>query len=63
MLIRPRSGNFTYSNADFEIMKNDIQLCKDLGCAGIVSGVLNDDNTSIVNLNCSNTKELFSTVQ
>lgn len=55
VLIRPRSGNFTYSNADFEIMKNDIQLCKDLGCAGIVSGVLNDDNT----IDIVRTKELF----
>lgn len=45
VLIRPRSGNFTYSEADFEIMKRDIQICKELGCKGIVSGVLNGDNT------------------
>lgn len=50
VLIRPRSGNFTYTQAEFEIMKHDIQLCKDLGCSvpiaiGIVSGVLNSDNT------------------
>lgn len=45
VLIRPRSGNFTYSDADFEIMKQDIEVCKDLGCAGIVSGVLHLDNT------------------
>lgn len=45
VLIRPRSGNFTYSNEEFEIMKKDIQLCKDLGCAGIVSGVLTIDNS------------------
>lgn len=44
-LIRPRSGNFTYSDDEFEIMKQDIQLCKDLGCAGIVSGLLNVDNS------------------
>lgn len=44
VLIRPRSGNFTYSAAEFEIMKNDILICKDLGCNGIVSGVLNQDN-------------------
>jgi len=45
VLIRPRSGNFTYSDEEFKIMKHDIQLCKDLGCKGIVSGVLNTDNS------------------
>ena len=45
VLIRPRSGNFTYSDKEFEIMKENIRLCKDLGCAGIVSGVLHEDNT------------------
>lgn len=45
VLIRPRSGNFNYSDDEFNIMKRDIQLCKDLGCAGIVSGILNADNS------------------
>lgn len=45
VLIRPRSGNFCYSEDEFEHIKNDIQICKDLGCHGIVSGVLNPDNT------------------
>lgn len=43
VLIRPRSGNFVYSNDDFDIMKRDIELCKELDCAGIVSGVLTAD--------------------
>ena len=43
VLIRPRSGNFNYSDEEFEQMKLDIQLCKDLGFAGIVSGVLHED--------------------
>lgn len=55
VLIRPRSGNFTYTNSEFEIMKHNIQLCKDLGCSGIVSGVLNKDNT----VNVEQTKELI----
>ena len=46
VLIRPRSGDFTYSEDEFEIIKRDIQLCKNLGCAGIVSGVLNVDNST-----------------
>lgn len=55
VLIRPRSGNFTYSDADFEIMKEDIQICKALGCKGIVSGILNLDNT----IDIERTKELI----
>ncbi len=45
VLIRPRSGNFVYSEAEFEIMKNDIEASKDLRCHGIVSGILNADNS------------------
>lgn len=45
VLIRPRSGNFTYSDTEFDIIKQDILFCKELGCNGIVSGVLNVDNT------------------
>ncbi|PIA81635.1 copper homeostasis protein CutC [Gaetbulibacter sp. 4G1] len=45
VLIRPRSGNFTFSDDEFDIMKNDIEQCKILGCHGIVSGVLNKNNT------------------
>ncbi|WP_296315829.1 copper homeostasis protein CutC [Winogradskyella sp. UBA3174] len=45
VLIRPRSGNFVYSDAEFDIMKHDIQLCKGLGCDGIVSGILNNNKT------------------
>ena len=55
VLIRPRSGNFTYSEVDFEIMKQDIQICKELGCQGIVSGILNIDNT----VDIQRTKELI----
>ncbi len=55
VLIRPRSGNFTYSDAEFEVMKADIELCKALGCHGIVSGVLKNDNT----LDVQRTEELI----
>jgi len=54
VLIRPRSGNFTYSEDEFEIIKEDILQCKKMGCAGIVSGVLNDDQT----IDLIRTKEL-----
>ena len=55
VLIRPRSGNFTYSEEEYVIMKTDIQLCKELGCNGIVSGVLNPDNT----IDIARTQELI----
>jgi copper homeostasis protein len=44
-IIRPRGGDFLYTKDEFEIMKNDIKLCKDLGCEGIVIGLLNMDGT------------------
>lgn len=40
VLIRPRSGNFTYSDTEFEIMKKDIKLCKEMGFDGIATGFL-----------------------
>lgn len=55
VLIRPRSGDFTYSDLEFEIMKRDIALCAELGFNGIVSGVLLNDFT----LDFERTKELI----
>ena len=43
VLIRPRSGHFTYSDAEFEVMKADIEKCREMGVDGIVSGVLKDN--------------------
>ena len=54
ILIRPRDGNFNYSNEEFELMKADIVKFKEMGCKGIVSGVLNDDKT----IDLERTKEL-----
>lgn len=45
VLIRPRSGDFTYTEEEFDIMLRDITLCRELGCKGVVTGVLNTDNT------------------
>tara|TARA_B100001287_G_scaffold241873_1_gene217030 strand:+ start:36 stop:650 length:615 start_codon:yes stop_codon:yes gene_type:complete len=45
VLIRPRKGDFMYSDEEFELMKQDILKFKEMGCKGIVSGVLNDDNS------------------
>lgn len=45
VLIRPRSGNFTYTDEEFDVMLRDIALCRELGCQGVVTGVLHRDNT------------------
>jgi copper homeostasis protein len=44
-LIRPRVGNFFYSDAEFEIMLNDIQVCKELKCDGIATGIQTQEGT------------------
>jgi copper homeostasis protein len=45
VLIRPREGDFLYSDTEFEIMKADVQNCIDLGCDGVVIGILNPDGS------------------
>ncbi|MEM8998837.1 MAG: copper homeostasis protein CutC [Bacteroidota bacterium] len=43
VLLRPRSGHFTYTEAEFEVLLQDLELCKSMKVEGIVSGVLNAD--------------------
>jgi len=42
-IIRPRGGDFLYTDDEYEIMLHDVKLCKQLGCDGIVIGLLNND--------------------
>jgi copper homeostasis protein len=42
-IIRPRSGNYFYDDDDFEIIRQDIAACKDLGCNGISVGAATID--------------------
>ena len=44
-IIRPRGGDFLYTDDEFEIMLHDVKLCKQLGCDGMVIGLLNKDGT------------------
>jgi copper homeostasis protein len=44
-IIRPRGGDFLYRDDEFEIMKRDIKCCKDLGCEGVVTGMLRANGT------------------
>ncbi|MGH9494662.1 MAG: copper homeostasis protein CutC [Candidatus Sulfotelmatobacter sp.] len=43
VIIRPRSGDFSYSEDEFEIMKRDVLSAKQLGADGIVLGILKED--------------------
>jgi len=45
VMIRPRGGNFVYSEAELEQMKLEIETIKKLGVDGFVFGILNDDKT------------------
>lgn len=54
VIIRPRGGDFVYSDDEFEIMKKDISICKDLGVETVVFGILNNENK----IDMERTKEL-----
>jgi copper homeostasis protein len=56
VLIRPRGGDFTYSESEIDLMIADIEMAKSLGVKGIVSGVLHSDHT----LDIKNTKRLIN---
>jgi len=45
VMIRPRGGDFCYSDLEFEIMKKDILFAKNLGADGVVFGILKPDGT------------------
>jgi len=45
VMIRPRSGDFFYSDLETEAMMKDIEAVKGLGVDGVVIGVLNSDYT------------------
>ncbi|MFP4090781.1 MAG: copper homeostasis protein CutC [Cyclobacteriaceae bacterium] len=49
VIIRPRGGDFLYSDLEMEIMRKDIEAAKRLGADGVVIGVLNADGSVDVN--------------
>lgn len=53
-MVRPRGGNFVYNSDEFEMMKKDLQVIKDLGSDGVVFGCLDNNNR----INRSQTQEL-----
>ena len=53
-IIRPRGGDFLYSRSEFEVMKADLLIVKELGYLGAVIGLLNADGS----IDTKRTKEL-----
>ena len=45
VIIRPRGGDFLYSDLEIERMAADIAACRELGVDGVVFGCLNADGT------------------
>ncbi|MDA3838048.1 MAG: copper homeostasis protein CutC [Candidatus Delongbacteria bacterium] len=55
VIIRPRGGDFCYSDIEFEVMKQDIIQYRELGVDGVVIGILKTDGT----IDIERTKELI----
>ena len=45
VMIRPRGGDFCYSDAEFRTMEADIRMAKQAGADGVVLGILCTDGT------------------
>ena len=43
VIVRPRGGDFCYSEIEFDVMKSDILAAKELGADGVVIGILDVD--------------------
>lgn len=61
-IIRPRGGDFVYSDQEFEVMKQDVVCCRELGCGGVVFGILRLDG-SVDRERCSELAKLSGAMQ
>jgi copper homeostasis protein len=44
-IIRPREGDFLYSDEEFRVMLRDVEICNEAGCDGVVIGMLLADGS------------------
>lgn len=56
VMIRPRGGNFVYSPMEFELMKKDLKIAKELKADGVVFGCLDEAKR----INRDQTEELIA---
>ncbi|MDT3405633.1 copper homeostasis protein CutC [Mucilaginibacter terrae] len=45
VLLRPRTGDFLYSDAEYDVMKANLEMAAQLGCHAIVTGILHANGT------------------
>ena len=43
VMIRPRGSDFRYDDMEFELMQENVKICKKLGVQGVVFGILRPD--------------------
>lgn len=55
-MVRPRGGDFCYTDLEFEVMKEEVKAFKEEGVDGIVFGILTPDG----NIDIARSKELIS---
>jgi len=46
VMIRPRGGDFLYDDVEFEVMRRDITMARQLGADGVVFGLLDADGNA-----------------
>ena len=59
VLIRPRYGDFCYTDHEYEIMKEEVKLFRDMGADGLVIGILKPDG----NLDIERMEELMESAK
>lgn len=45
VIIRPRGGDFLYTNLEYDIMRKEIDICGECGIDGIVVGILDSEGS------------------
>ena len=55
VIVRPRGGDFLYSDIEYELIKEDVKKSKELGVNSIVVGFLNSDGS----IDTQKTKEII----